>query len=183
MAYGVNDIMHFIISFVLFSLQYYYSSVVCSLLTPCGKGLCVDCLMMMHILLPWNHFMRNNLTFFMLLCCDILLRAQVCPGYDSPELVSLPAVGTIYNQSIIYQLSHPVWRGHSCIDCLLSMCILLPRTNTQEINLTLFIIFCRVNLLRAKLWTVIQCPGHDGKLQPHRVNILPYTVWDLACWW
>jgi len=40
-----------------------------------------------------------------------------------------------------------------------------------------------INLLRAKLWTVIQCPGHDGKLQPHRVNILPYGVWDLACWW
>jgi len=28
-----------------------------------------------------------------------------------------------------------------------------------------------------------QVPGHDGKLQPHRVNILPYRVWDLACWW
>jgi len=28
-----------------------------------------------------------------------------------------------------------------------------------------------------------RCPGHDGKLQPHRVNILPYRVWDLACWW
>jgi len=26
-------------------------------------------------------------------------------------------------------------------------------------------------------------PGHDGKLQPHRVNILSYRVWDLACWW
>jgi len=25
--------------------------------------------------------------------------------------------------------------------------------------------------------------GHDGKLQPHRMNILLYRVWDLACWW
>jgi len=73
--------------------------------------------------------------------------------------------------------------GHSCIDCLLSMRILLPRTNTRENNLTSFIIFCRGNLLRAKLWTVIQCPGHDGKLQPYRVNMLPYRVWNLACWW
>jgi len=77
----------------------------------------------------------------------------------------------------------PVWGGHSCIDCLLSMRILLSRTNTRENNLTAFIIFCRGNLLHAKLWTVIQCPGHDGKLQPHRVIILPYRVWDLACWW
>jgi len=68
---------------------------------------------------------------------------------------------------------NPVWGGHSCIDCLLSMRILLPTTNTRENNLTSFIIFCRGNLLRAKLWTVIQCTGHDGKLQPHRVNVLP----------
>jgi len=38
-------------------------------------------------------------------------------------------------------LSNPVWAGHSCIDCLLSMRILLPRTNTQENNLTSFFIF------------------------------------------
>jgi len=69
-----------------------------------------------------------------------------------------------YDESVIV---NPVWGGHSCIDCLLSMRILLPRTNTRENNLTSFIIFCRDNLLRAKLWTVIQCPGHDGKLQPH----------------
>jgi len=45
----------------------------------------------------------------------------------------------------------PVWGGHSCIDCLLSMRILLPRTNTREYNPTSFVIFCRGNLLRAKL--------------------------------
>jgi len=85
---------------------------------------------------------------------------------------------------IVWRLMYdPVWGGHCCIDFLLSMCILLPRTNTRENNLTSFIIFCCCNLLRAKLWTVIQCPGHDQKLQPHRVNILPYRVWVLACWW
>jgi len=69
------------------------------------------------------------------------------------------------------------------VDSGLIDALLLPRTNTRENNLTLFIIFCRGNLLRAKLLTVIQCPGHDVKLQPHRVNTLLYRVWDLACWW
>ena len=33
------------------------------------------------------------------------------------------------------------WGEHSCIDCLLSMHILLPRTSTQEKNLTIFTFF------------------------------------------
>jgi len=89
----------------------------------------------------------------------------------------------LYILSVIFSFRSPVWGGHSCTDCLLSISILLPRTNIRENNLTSFGIFSRGNLLRAKLWTVIRCPGHDGKLQPHRVNILPYRVWDLACWW
>jgi len=66
----------------------------------------------------------------------------------------------------------------SIVSCGCAYCCPEP-----EYNVTSFIIFCRDNLLRVKLWTVIQCPGHDGKLQPHRVNILPYSVWDLAFWW
>ena len=34
-----------------------------------------------------------------------------------------------------------VWGEHSCIDCLLSMRILLPRTSTREKNLTVFTFF------------------------------------------
>ena len=35
----------------------------------------------------------------------------------------------------------PVWGEHSCIDCLLSMRILLLRTRTREKHLTLFTFF------------------------------------------
>ena len=35
----------------------------------------------------------------------------------------------------------PVWEEHSCINCLLSMHILLPRTSKQEKNLTIFTLF------------------------------------------
>jgi len=68
---------------------------------------------------------------------------------------SLPLTVTVSHTSMA--ISNPMSGGHSCIDCLLSMRILLPRTNTRENDLTSFIIFCRGNLLRAKLWIVIHC--------------------------
>ena len=55
-------------------------------------------------------------------------------------------------------------------DCLLSMRILLPRTSTREKNLTIFTFFCHGIVLCAKVWTVIQCPGHDAKLHPTEWN-------------
>jgi len=69
----------------------------------------------------------------------------------------------------------------SIVSCRCAYCC--PESIHGENNPTSFIIFCRGNLPRAKLWTVVQGPGHDGKLQPHRVNISPYRVWHLACWW
>ena len=41
------------------------------------------------------------------------------------------ATGVLTYEDILQQ-DYPVWGEHSCIDCLLSMRILLPRTSTRE---------------------------------------------------
>jgi len=55
---------------------------------------------------------------------------------------------SIFEWFNIYQLTQSKAKYHSAT---ITQVILLPRTNTRENNLTSFIIFCRGNLLSAKL--------------------------------
>ena len=64
----------------------------------------------------------------------------------------------------------PVWGEHSCIDYLLSMRILLPLKQYTGKIFDNIILFCHGIALCAKLWTVIQCPGHDAKPRPTEWN-------------
>jgi len=71
-------------------------------------------------------------------------------------------------------LARETEQGHSCVDCLLSMHLLLPGHQFMGKLLDEWtvdgIAYC-VILKRARVWTVLHCvPGHDVKLHPHRVK-------------
>jgi len=92
--------------------------------------------------------LQRKLLFAYRLICSELMTVSLVSWWTS---LLINGDHILYN----YQLHGLSWVLYVCIyisiDCLLSMRILLPRTNTRENNLISFIIFCRGNLLRAKL--------------------------------
>ena len=71
----------------------------------------------------------------------------------------------------------------SIVYCLWSYCCPEPIHKKNIIQLiikTLFAIFFSDILLRAKVWAVLSCPGHEAKLPPHQVKLFscrPSGIW------
>ena len=72
----------------------------------------------------------------------------------------------------VMQCMSPVWGKHSCIDCLLSMRILLPRTRTREQNLTIFTFFLSWHCAMCKSVNCHTMSWTWCKTASHRVNLL-----------
>ena len=84
----------------------------------------------------------------------------------------IAVVATFWYSCQLFEITCGV--EHSCIDCLLLIHVIYPRTNKGEKYLTMFTYFSSGIVLRAKVWTVVQCPGHDTKLHAYWVNVLSY---------
>ena len=70
---------------------------------------------------------------------------------------------------LLYSFSvTPFGEGHNgSSDCLR---LVFCKSKRLSVNWQMFAIFCRGISLRAIVWTVSECTGHDAKLQPQRVK-------------